>query len=192
MKPEEELKELRAREARVRQNVLKVAAEVRPVLAEDLNQFPSREVRKRFVADPGFAATLDDATIAAIKTDLARRGAEVRDRVLAALEQPEPWLAGVACEGPGKSLAENPTLWALTAEAAAVVRAALIEHRFPGAADADLEYRMPTWFIGGKFLPGLAEKYWAAIAELRELHERIAEVEQGRLRDGLAKRWDKS
>ena len=192
MKPEEELKELRAREARARQNVLKVAAEVRPVLGEDLNQFPGREVRKRFVGDPEFAATLDDTRVAAIKADLARRGAEVRERVLAALELPEPWLAGVACEGSGKSFAENPALWAPTAEAAAAVRAALIEHHFPGAADVDIEYRMPTWFIGGKFLPGLAEKYWAAIGELRELRARIAEVEQGKLREVLAKRWDKS
>jgi hypothetical protein len=191
MKPDDELKELNAREARARAAILKLAAEVRQVLAEDLAQFPGREVRRRFVADPAFAATFDDARIAAVKADVAKRGAALRDRVVAAMEAPDLWLAGVDATGPGKSLQENEKLWAATAEAVTAARQALKAHGFPAAGDAAVEYRMPTWFIGGKYLPGLAEKYWALVGELRDLRQRIAELEQSRVRDALGKRWDK-
>jgi hypothetical protein len=191
MKPDDELKELHAREARARAAILKLAAEVRQVLAEDLAQFPGREVRRRFVADPAFAATFDDARIAAVKADVAKRGAALRDRVVAAMEDPDLWLAGVDATGPGKSLQENERLWAATAEAVTAARQAMKAHGFPAAGDAAVEYRMPTWFIGGKYLPGLAEKYWALVGELRDLRQRIAELEQSRVRDALGQRWDK-
>lgn len=192
MKSDDELKELIAREARTTAALAKLAAEVRNVLAEDLALFPAREVRRRFIADPEFATTLNDAKIAEIKADAARRGAEMRDRVVAAMEDLGLWLAGVDVHGPGKSFQENEQLWAVTAEACAVTRGLLRDYGFPGAEEANIEYRMPTWFIAGKYLPGLAEKYWALIAELRELRERIKAMEQARIRDALGKRWDKA
>ena len=190
MKADEELKELRAREARARQAVLKVAAEVTPILADDLLQYPLREVRRRFVASPEFAAAMDDDRIAALKADLAARASQARDRVARALEDPEPWVEAGEPQGPGKSFAENARLWAPTEEVVSLVREVLETYKFPEAG-GDPEYRMPTWFIGGKFLPGLAEKYWALVGELRDLRARIADVEQAQVRDSLGRRWDK-
>jgi len=191
MKVDDELKELKASEARAIQAVHKIAAEIRPVLAEDLLRYPAREVRRRFVADPEFAGRLPDAAIAGMKDAVAARAARARDEIMARMEEEAAWLAGVDAGGPGKSLAENEALWAPTRLAAEVVAAALKEYGFPDDGEAP-DYRMPTWFIGGKYLPGLAEKYWALMAEVREVRSRTGELEQKRVRDALAKRWDES
>lgn len=187
---EEELKELRSRETKTIAAILKIAGEMRPILSDDLVQFPSREVRRRFVADPVFAESFDDERIATLKAGIVRRAGEIRDRIMASMEPGEPWLAGVGFPEAGKSLAENTVLWEPTREIGRLVEELLVEYRFPDAG-ATVEYKMPTWFIAGKFLPGLAEKYWALIEELREVRERIAELEQSRVRESLARRWDK-
>lgn len=191
MKADEELREARAQEARVRAAIVKLAAEVRPVLGEDLARFPEYEVRRRFVADPTFAGNLDDATVASLKAEIARRGPEVAARVVAGMEDPELWLAGVEESGPGKSFAENRRLWAATDEIVALVRELLRTFRFPGHEAAEVEYRMPMRFIERKYLPGLAEKYWSLIADLRDARARVASLEGERVRESLGRRWDK-
>ena len=190
MKADDELKDIRAREAKARQEVLKLAQEVRSVLAEDLVQYPLREVRRRFVSAPDFAETLSDEQVAELKAELQAKAVEMRDRVIAALEDDQLWMEVIGPTGPGKSFAENERLWAPTRQAAALVASVLERYGFPPGEGAP-EYRMPTWFINGKYLPGLAEKYWAKIAEIRELREQAAELEKGRVRESLGKRWDK-
>ena len=98
-------------------------------------------------------------------------------------------MAGLECDGPGKSFAENQKLWAPTTAAAELVREILSAYGFPDTAPSP-EYRMPTWFINGKYLPGIAEKYWGLIAEIREIRVRIREVERDSQRETLRKRWD--
>ncbi len=191
MRGEDEMKDLRAREARAVQSLLKLKAEIVPILADDLLRFPEREIRKRFVSSPQFAETLDDEAIARLKGEVSKRAAAMRDRVVALLEEDDRWLAGVDYAGPGKSLAENGRLWQPTREAVDLVRELLTAYGFPGPDEYPTEYRMPTWFIGGKYLPGLAEKYWACVAEIRETRARIREVEEGQVRNGLGRRWDR-
>jgi hypothetical protein len=190
MRTDEDLREAKTAEARARQAVVKMAVEIRPILGEDFVEFPAYEIRRRFVSAPDFAAGLPDEAIGRLKSMLAARSLEVRDAVLAALADPEVWLAGVDSEGPGKSLAENGRLWALTVPVADLVREVLAAFGFP-AGDEPIEYRMPMRFIHKKFLPGLAEKYWAAVADLREARARVQEAEEGRVREALGKRWDR-
>lgn len=190
MRTDEDLREARAAEARARQAILKLAAEIRPILAEDFVEFPAYEVRRHFVSTPDLAASLSDEDIARVKGLVAARSAEVRDAVVAAMEDPEVWLAGADCDGGGKSLQDNPRLWALTAPVADLVREVLQSAGFPGASEP-VEYRMPMRFIHKKYLPGLAEKYWALVGDLREARSRVREAEEGRVREALARRWDK-
>ncbi len=192
MRGEDEIKELRTREARAIQSLLRLKAEILPVLAEDLVRYPEREIRKRFVSSPEFAATLDDAAIARLKAEVSQRASAMRDRVMALLDEDERWLAGVAHEGPGKSLAENARLWEATRAAVDLVRELLTAYGFPNPDEYPTEYRMPTWFIGGKYLPGLAEKYWACAAEIREVRARLREVEEALVRNDLGRRWDRA
>lgn len=191
MRGEDEVKDLRAREARAVQSVLKLKAEILPILADDLLRFPEREVRKRFVSSPEFSETLDDDAIARMKAEVSRRASAMRDRVVALLDEDDRWLAGVDCAGPGKSLSENGRLWEPTGAAVDLVRELLTAYGFPKPEEYPTDYRMPTWFIGGKYLPGLAEKYWACVAEVREARARIREVEEGLVRSGLGRRWDR-
>ncbi len=190
MRTDEELREAKAILARARQAVVRMAAEIRPVLAEDFVEYPAYEVRRRFVSAPDFAAALADGDIARLKAMLAARSAEARDAVLAAMADPDAWLAGVDCPGPGKSLAENERLWAMTSPIADLVREVLAAFGFP-ADDEPIEYRMPMRFIHKKYLPGLAEKYWALVADLREATARVREAEEGQVRETLGKRWDR-
>lgn len=192
MRGDDEVKDLRSQEARAVQAVLKLKAEILPILSDDLGRFPEREIRKRFVSSPEFAETLDDATIARLKGEVSRRSLAMRDRVIALMNQDDRWLAVGDSAGPGKSLAENEPLWEPTRAAADLVREILTAYGFPKPEEFPTEYRMPTWFIGGKYLPGLAEKYWACMAEVREVRARIREVEEGLVRNGLGRRWDRA
>ncbi len=192
MRGEDEVKDLRAREVRAIQAVLKLKAEILPTLADDLARFPEREVRKRFVSSPEFAETLDDEALARLKAEVSRRAVAMRDRVISLMDEDDRWLAGVDCAGPGKSLAENGRLWEPTGAAVDLVRELLTAYGFPKPEEYPTEYRMPTWFIGGKYLPALAEKYWACMAEVREARARIREVEEGLVRSGLGRRWDRA
>jgi hypothetical protein len=186
---DDDMREARAQENRARQAILKLAAEIRTVLSEDLAQFPAWEVRRRFVENPGLADSLSDEAISKIKEFLAQEGPRVRDEVVAALEDPEPWLAGLACTGPGKSLAENTVLWRLTEPVAKLARDALVNFGFPSGESP--EYRMPMRFIGRKYLPGLAEKYWSLVGDLRDAMTRLGEIDESRRREELGKRWDR-
>jgi len=190
MKADDELKELKDRESRARTAILKLASEVRPILLDDIAKFPAREVKRRFVANPEFAEGLDDRTIAALKVEVTALGETLRAKTCSALEQPDPWLAGVDVEATGKSFVDNAQLWSPMVEVASAVQEILVRHDFPDVKTDPADYHMPTWFINGKYLPGLAEKYWHLMAELRDLRIRIQEIEQARIRDSLAKRWD--
>jgi len=190
MQADNELKDLRSREARARQAILKLAEEIRAVIADDLLKFPAREVRSIFVSDPVFAETVGDSTIKKIKAELAERSPAVRDRIMDELNEDERWLAGLELGSPGESLAENERLWAPFSLAVDLVREVLSAYDFPVPRDPLPGYKMPTWFISGKYLPGLAEKYWNLISETRDIMARIREVEDLLLRHDLGKRWD--
>lgn len=191
MKVDDELKELRERESRARAAILKLASEVRTVLIDDIARYPVREVKRRFVANPAFAQEVDDEVVARLKSELATLGETLRAQASAALEPPDLWIAGIDIAAEGKTFAENTALWQPMMDVAAAVQEVLVRYRFPDAETDPADYRMPTWFINGKYLPGLAEKYWHLMAELRDLRTRIDEIEQSRIRDNLAKRWDK-
>jgi len=190
MRTNDELKDLRNRETRARQAILKLAGEVRPILSDDILKYPAREVRRRFVGDPLFAESMDDSLVQKLKKELEERSVPVRDGIMVQMGADDLWLAGLECEGRGKSFAENEKLWSPTTAAAELVREILTAYDFPLAEPPPDGYRMPTWFINGKYLPGMAEKYWGIIGEIREIRVRIREVEGGVQRESLGKRWD--
>ncbi|HOU54130.1 MAG TPA: hypothetical protein PLQ97_09405 [Myxococcota bacterium] len=191
MKRDEEIREARQQEERARAALLRLGAEVREALGEDLLEFPQWEVRRRFLAAPEFARTFEDERLAALKEELRQRTPDIRDQVIRAMEDEDLWFSGAEVEGnPGKSLAENPRLWAATGAVTRFIQEVLRRYGFPNAEDP-VEYRMPMRFIRRKYLPGLAEKYWTLLADWREARARIRELEEGEVREDLARRWDR-
>jgi len=67
--------------------VVKMAAEVRSVLAEDFIEYPAYEVRRRFVSAPEFAASLADED--AWKRRFAEKRDVIRRMAREALEEDE-------------------------------------------------------------------------------------------------------
>jgi hypothetical protein len=193
MRLDDERDEARAQETRVLAALARLADEVRSALGEDLALFPTAEARRRFLGAPGFAAALDDGAIADIKAALETGTPGARDAVLAALADPAIWVSGLDVPaGEGRSFEDNPTLWAATRPIEALVAGVLARHGFPEAGDDPIRYRMPMRFIGRKYLPGLAEKYWSLIEDLRHARARLAELDSAEARDALARRWDKA
>lgn len=193
MNIEDERDEVRAQEARVLAALDRLAAEVRQTLGEDLAAFPLAEARRRFLADPDAAAAVSDEAIARIKADLEAQAPAVRDAVLQVLVDPAVWVSGIDCEpGTGKSFEEHPTLWQATRAIEELVASVLARHGFPVSADDPVHYRMPMRFIGRKYLPGLAEKYWSLIEDLRDVRARLDALRTAEVRDALGRRWDKA
>jgi hypothetical protein len=188
MTSDEDLREARAAEARASQMILKLASEIRSVLAEDFVDFPVYEVRRRFISDAGQASRMSDEDVARLKAAIGSRAVKVRDEILAAMEDPEPWLSAADIQSPGKSLSDNPRLWALTQPMVKMVSQILDSFGFVQVDE--IEYRMPMRFIRKKFVPGLAEKYWALVSDLCDARNRVREAEASKLRDALGKRWD--
>jgi len=186
---ESEIKALEEQKENLIKRVRKIKDEVVPILAEDLALFPERELRRRFLNNKRFAESLDENTIRAIKKEALEKGASISKKVIALMQEEDRWLAGVRFEGIGKSFAENTVLWEPTQMACDVVKELLVSFGFPDA-DSPVEYKMPTWFIKGKYLPSFAEKYWATIAELKEVSQRIQESTEALGREALAKKWD--
>lgn len=193
MNIDDERDEARAQETRVLTALERLAVEVRQALGEDLAAFPTAEARRRFLADPDAAAAVSDEAIARIKVELEKQAPTVRDGVLKALEDPAVWMSGIDCEpGTGKSFEDHPTLWSATRPVEELVASVLARQGFPVPEGDPIRYRMPMRFIGRKYLPGLAEKYWLLIADLRHVRSRLAELRAAEVRDALGKRWDKA
>ncbi len=193
MNLDDERDEARGQESRILATLGRLATDVCQALGEDLALFPMAEARRRFLADSDVAASVSDEAIAGIKVDLEAGALAARDAVLDLLEDVDIWFAGVdAGPGPGKSLEEHPVLWAATRPIEVFVADTLVRHGFPVPEDDPVRYRMPMRFIGRKYLPGLAEKYWLLIDDLRHVRARLAEVRTTEVREALGRRWDKA
>jgi hypothetical protein len=189
MAMENEIKGLEEQKENLVEQIRRIRDEAVLILAEDLTLFPERELRRRFVTNRAFAEALDEKTIKAIKQEARAKGAWASKKAITMMQEDERWLAGVRFEGAGKSFAENSVLWEPTQVACEMVTQMLVSFGFPDA-DTPVEYKMPTWFIKGKYLPSLAEKYWATIAELKEVNQRMQEGIEALQREALAKKWD--
>lgn len=182
-----------ADEARLCASVLRLAAEVRQALVEDLAHFPMVEARRRFLADPDVAGALPDVAIARMKSELEAGAPVARDRVIEGLSDDALWLSGTACPpGEGRSFEEHPRLWGALQPVEALVGEVLRRHGLAIPQDDPVRYRMPMRFIGRRYLPGLAEKYWVLIEDLRQVRQRLAELDRARMRDMLGRRWDEA
>lgn len=189
----DELRELEQQEQRVLHALDCLRKEALQALEVDLPRFPEREVRRRFIAASGFARELSTEKVAEIKRALRQRSAELAEEVLQEMSDVEKWRAGIEhLEGEGKSLAQNPVLWEPTRRVVEFVSTVLETYGFPNAKEPPVEYRMPPYFIKGKYLPAIAEKYWGLLRELADIRRRLRELEEYRQKEELSRKWDEA
>ena len=190
-----ELAALHEEETRAAGRALAAAADALAILREDLPAFVEREAKRAFLLAPSFADGLSDEAIAAIKRDLADAARDASGSILEALSGDGPWLAGVdhiaGDDDDDATFEDNPAVWSPVAEIAATTRAVLDRHGFPPSGqDTDLRYRQPAFFVGGRHMKSVAEHYWRALRDVRDLRLRSEQVTATARLNELRSRWD--
>lgn len=178
----------------LRDSVKALADEALSVFQEDFPQFFHREARRRFLASPDFARNLNDDALKRLKSDLESEGRAASERVLQRLRALDVWVSGVEVpDPPGKSLEDNPKLWAVVASIGEDVEKLLDRHGFPKdeGGGYGVVYHEPRRFVSGHYMPTIAETYWRRIGELRELEQKVTELEHERERAELLARWNR-
>jgi len=189
---DEHIAELREQERLIRERTVAIAKETIEVLAIDLPLFVEREVKRAFVADPDFAERLDDDAVRAIKDDIRDRATATAAAVVASLQEWDLWLGGYARVEGAKTFEDYPELWDRVCAIGQPAQEILAAHGFPGAKEAAeaIRYRQPKWFINGRLLTTLAEKYWRSMGELASVRAELEALDLQHRREALKQRWD--
>lgn len=186
-----ELTELEQHIQLLRERVLGVASEIKALLAEDLPLFVEREVKKAFISNPKFAATIDDQTLKQLKSDVENTATTAATSILTVLEDDNLWLPHEINETDDKSMAANATLWGIVNGISESAAALMKQYDFPQSVQ-NVTYKPPTWFIGRRYLPSLSEKYWRHLNDFVAASAQVTSIQEANTEQELAKRWDNS
>jgi len=176
---------------KTRQHLVEIVTEIRNVLSVDLRAFPIRAAKKRYLALPEFAATMTAEKLGELKSALGSAAEERTTLIIGALEDEMIWVENVTPPGnkPPKTLRDNRSVTEALNGIAEVTHDILKDFGFP-AALLDIHYDPPTWFIDGKYLPGLIEKYWKTLAVLRQQSREHKRAQHEHDVQVLAGRWE--
>ncbi len=166
------------------------------LLAEDLANYPERELRRRFVASDA-ADQLSAAELAQLRQAARELGSSHVVRIEKELAFPGPWMLSVAQlpQGAGESrgkpsLSDLPLVWQVVARVDADVEALSLRFGLPADDRQPAGYQPPARFIGRQHLPTLTEKLVKGLEEVGELQGKLdSEVAEQRRVDRAA-RWD--
>ena len=183
---DEELQGLQEQEASILVEITRLKNEAVNCLKKDMEDFPEREIKHRFISNIDFGNSFPLDNIRKIKQRITTSMPDILSQVIACLNEESRWITGNV-HGPGKSLTENPELWGCMAPLEKFISDILKEYGFP---EHDVRYKMPTWFIGHTYMPAIAEKYWKLTHDLKEIRQQIKEIKKQILRDKLKKKWD--
>lgn len=159
------------------------------IIANDLPDYALKHIRRAFIEDVEFAEKQSDAELAAFKAKVAEFGRKLSEDVRASLlENMDAWWGrGVSLEGASKTLDGNPAISA---------KLAVVSQRILDFLDAahlqrvEVVYRTPARFIDGKYPPGMIEKYWAKLADLRAAEDERELLDREARKARIAQRWD--
>ena len=177
----------------VTQRLQQTLADIRKVLSIDLADFPARVAKKRFLEGGEFSSKMDEVALSAFKRDIVQLATAGVEPVLNQLETDDIWLklTGELPDTDKRSLEWNPAVFQQLQGVAQATSGILAAHGFP-ADSCSVEYKTPTWFIEGLYLPGLIENYWKGMAELRAAQAQAAEVTRVEEVQQLADRWEEA
>lgn len=181
------LSELKARKDVQRQRLMSGINELVDLIVTDIPAYVIRELKKAFVNNLGFAEATDDQGVVALKRSAAAFANTLAEDMRANLAAEPLWLGPDVALGEGKCLDANLPLTQCLQDIAGRTAAFFADK---GLGQVELQYKCPTWFIEGRYAPGMIEKYWSQLALLREMEQEIIalEIEQRRLSQST--RWD--
>jgi len=161
------------------------------VLRVDVPKFFEREVKRRFAAWPE-AERLTDEAVKKLKQDTASAGEHVAAELATELTPLAAW-----AWDPQRPFPEDPKGLEANPRVATVLRsigdelAALLErHGLPEHETAKDSYKLPSYFVAGRFMKSLVESYWRGLLEYVELSRLIEEVGSRERRERQQARWD--
>src|SRR5262249_13735833 len=153
-----------------------------------------REAKRRLGTALDVVERWDDAALARFKTDVKQGGERAAKDVVAALGSWDAWAWNARDPLPQepKGLDANPRVHAALSKIGAELAAVLEKHGVPDAASAREAYKLPSYFVAGRFMKSLVESYWRGLNEHVELSRVIDEAGTKERRGKFEQRWEKA
>ena len=190
---DEILEDLAQEEERVRNHLESIVAKLITILCSDLLDYPSRELRKRFISNSEFAEEVDDDKIISMKQKATEIGKQLSDSAKKKYsDDMEFWFGDSVPQGHGKTFAAHANLMNSFSDIDEQVNDLLNTFGFPknDAGNFDLNYALPPYFVKGMYAPGLTENFWKNLSKLNQLRASRKEQDVGRRRSIQRQRWD--
>ncbi len=190
---DEFLEDLALEEERVRNHLEGIVADLITILCSDLLDYPSRELRKRFIGNSEFAENVDDDQIISMKKKATTEGKKLSDSAKKKFsDNMEFWFGESVPQGHGKTFSSHTNLVNSFGEIDKKVASLLSTFGFPkdDAGHFELNYALPPYFVKGMYAPGLTESFWKNLSTLNQLRESRKEQNVGRRRSIQRQRWD--
>ena len=178
---------------KIREELRWITEQICDVLDHDLQEFPVRTAKKRYLAVPEFAATLTAEQLGELKEALRKAAQKNTREILTRLKDENIWIDDLTPSGnkAPKSLRDNRAVTEALSEIAETTKSVLKEFDFPEAL-LEIHYDTPTWFINGQYLPGLIEKYWKCLWTLRQQARENKRAQHDHDLQMLAERWEEA
>src|SRR5215469_6993202 len=173
-KIDEELRQLRAEIALREQQIAQDAARIAQLLEDDVPAYLMREAKRRFIAAPAFAEAMGPELLARLKQELNDEGRRVGTSIARDLAEPTRWLLDIDDATSVLELRDFPEVWGRMTQVATALNAVLGRFAFPSDGGShDVEYRPPTWFVGGALLKTLLEGLHVHLLERARLRRTV-------------------
>jgi hypothetical protein len=164
-----------------------VVADIRTVLRTDLEAFVVRETKKAFLAQSEVAEAMSSDEVGALKKGALALGRELAARIDGELADLSLWESPPHEPANPRDLAGVPGVSAKLGEAEKAVAQFLTGH---GLSADGVSYKLPAYFVGGLYMPSLAEHYWRIVVEIRELEDQKKKLVEQTTREKLQSKWD--
>lgn len=165
-----------------------VIADIRVVLRSDLESFVLRETKKAFLGKPDAADAMGADKVVALKRKAVEVGKATAARVDQELAHVELWTNPGVEPANTRDLVGAAQVWDKVSSVEKDLQALLNEFGLGGGEAPS--YKLPAYFVGGLYMPSLAEHYWRIVLESRELEEQKKRLSENAVRERLQAKWD--
>jgi len=165
-----------------------VIADIRVVLRSDLESYVMRETKKAFLALPAVADAMGADKVMALKRKAVEVGKAAAARIDAELADLELWAHSGSEPANTRDLVGATRVWDKVSSIEKDLQALLAEY---GLAEPHApSYKLPAYFVGGLYMPSLAEHYWRIVLDTRELEDQKRKLSENEVRERLQAKWD--